>query len=31
MKGRKNLPGPKKEDKLQPGPNKEFSLDSFGV
>jgi hypothetical protein len=26
MKGRKNLPGPKKEGKLQLGPNKEFSL-----
>jgi hypothetical protein len=27
MKGRKNLRGPKKEDKLQTGPNKKFSLD----
>jgi hypothetical protein len=26
MKGRKNLPGPKKEGKLQTGPNKKFSL-----
>jgi hypothetical protein len=26
MKGRKNLPGLKKEGKLQTGPNKEFSL-----
>jgi hypothetical protein len=25
MKGKKNLPGPKKEGKLQPGSNKEFS------